>query len=1615
MNKLKLFGFFVLIIVIVGVVAFRQKTVYHTEISAFTMTAQGEDPNGISPDTHFLLYSSADLSPQVIAKYVKITPEARFSVKKVESALNTVEIIPEENLVSDKVYNIEIEKGPLASHDYSWAYQVKAPFQLISAVPKDHGTQVPTNTGIELEFNREGISNPTPDIAISPYVGGRFEVAGNKVRFIPTNPLEEATVYTVTIGPGLQVSGSDDTLGTETKIQFETAKKQVSADDYGVSFGRSFVEFNTGSELVFSVVAPDKPTADATVYRFKDAQEFIDSYAKVKGGNSWAYYMTDLDGKLSNYTRVYTGTVPLERQKSRYGYDSYLHIPQELPAGYYAVIAGPAKGQGITWFQINPGSSYSAISSQNSLIWLKDITTGKNLSGIPITYNGTRVGMTGNDGVALFNTPRDLISTTTDYYYSTKPRQFFVAELPTPVVIPVENEYGYNGYVTQESKWWDYISLNKPVYLPTDTIHFWSLLKAREGDISGQEVTVKLSTPYWDSRTTAVTYAETKVKVSDFGAVTGDLSYSNLTPSSYELTFSKGDEIISRQLISVGAYIKPAYKIDLEPVKTSVFAGDPVSFNVKAEFFDGTPVSNIDLNFSTYSEVAANKSGTVHLDQEGKGSFSFDTQYRELSYSSWPSYFQVSVGPSKSEEADISASATVLVFGPHISTDIQQTENGSTAIFNLKTREISLGNGKRLEPYWTNDAYLGNPVSGMVTTAVVSEIIYFKEQTATGYDPISKTTYPIYNYHTDYQEIQTVSVKSDINGNAQVVLPLDSKKNYKVKFTSTDAVGHTTTSERYVYSGFNYATDLSDDYYYPVSDYYASYKLGDQYTVKVQNSEGAKPVPSSGNFIFLKVNNGKITYSIQDSPDFTSTYQASDIPNVAIWPGWFSGGRFHSSSMSNISFDANERRLKIAVIKDKDTYKPGEKVTLDLKVTDKNNNPVRAEVNLSALDEAVFSISPEERDIVNAIYKDIYSTLLVRTSNMPPMSSGGAEKGGGGDDAPRSKLEEMALFKTIETDGSGSAHLDFTLPDNITSWRLTTQAVTKDLFAGKALNFIPVTLPFFVDATLNKTYLEGDDLVVRLRTFGTGSTNAAVTYTVESPTLDFKKAQKTGGNEIEFDLGKLTAGTHDLTIRVNDGTHKDALTRTITALPSYFTKQSSDFYEGTQGLSIRNKALGYTTLVFSPLGRGQVYSDLWNLRCGCGPRIDQKGAAVAATKLLNTYFDQKLDAPDFSIDKYFDSYNGIQLLPYSDGDLEMSALAAHTLDLDPLKQATLKSYFTRSLTDEKSDIHRISQSLYGLSAFGEPVLTKIQTILSSGTALDFSDRTYLALALDSLGAKEQARAVYEGKIKPYLETTSSYVFFKGGDDKDVIATALLAALATRLDIPEAPKMYLYVKDHPPKETLVNFEKILYLKDILSKLGESEVTFSYSAGGKNGTETLKNNDTFTLTLSPQELAQFNLSGVSGKLGIVSSYVESSAPNTFAHDKELSLEREYSLNNVISSTEFNEGDLVKVRLTPSYTSRALVGPYEIVDYLPSGMRFADNEATSKFVPNYSERIYPIEVDDQKVTFITDSNWARPIYYYARVVSKGVYKAEPATLQSMRNLDSITTSNAQSITIK
>lgn len=1712
--------------------------------SEFTLLPRMQDSSGIMPETTFTLTSTVDLDASAVKKSLSTEPSVELSVDKKDTG--TFVIKPKEPLAGDTVLAVKIDQGPIANRTFSWAYQVKAPFQVISTFPGDKGTGVPLNSTIEIELNREGVVDPMNAISITPNIRVRAEVHRNRIVLIPLQSLAEKTIYTVVVKQGLAVSGSIDTLAEQKTFMFETGQQNNTGGYSNFYFDKTFWEFKPGNEPSFSANVYNVPTTNlpSTVYRFNSVDDFINAYRGTTAPDrAWSQF-----GRVHAYSgggqKVFQGSLSVQEQQGV----KFFSVPQKFDRGYYLLQMTVGSRKIDTWFQMTSLASYIAISPEKTLVSLRNLDGGAPVSGVTVALEGNS-GLTDQNGVAMLPTPKEAIEDNTKGYpYADLPGLFAIARSSQgAVAIPFESRYGGFYKLTPSDKWWDYISVDKTMYAPTDTIQFWGLVKQRVGDdIRGSELKIQLTEPYWwgVSEKRAV-YGEATAVVSDFNTVTGAITYKGLRPGLYQLSVRRGNEVIVSQNISVSSYIKPAYKLIVEPSSNAVFDNERISYHVKAQFYDGTPVAKLGITYESYN-VATGGSGTVTLNAQGEGDFAIVAR-QASAYRYYPYYLSTTVRPTLAEEGEIATTTSVLVFGSAVRISLDQHMQENTTTVSGDVRRVVLEKVKRGASYWSQDSFLGDPVGGASVTVEKTEVFYDKQEIGKGYDPINKTTYPIYQYSTRKVPAGTDVLTADGKGAFTYSLQVDKGRQFELLFKVKDDQGRVESQQRYVANYDALGAYYDQGLYLQSSDPQKRlYALNDSITLDLQGVSGSSLPSGSKSFMFLKMLGGNIdSYVMSDAPVYQDTFKESYIPNLGVIGVWFNGDRYHDSFSVVVPFESSARGLTVNISKDKSQYRPGEQVKLSIDVSDRNGKGREAEVNVNVLDEAAYDLNPEERDIVNEVYRSIYSNVQTRSSHYTALQSGAegggcflagtqillpsgtksiedirlgdivmtrrdahsgeliparvglvgshlvngyllindtlkvtanhplfvngrwaqaglikegdllvdeqgndvrvdsiekvdgwvrtynfevlgehtyfangiyvhnAEKGGG---ESRSDFKDVATYLIVRTDRGGHGEATFKAPDNITNWKVMAQAVTKDLYVGKGIQSLAVTLPFFVDATINNTYLAGDNFIMRIR--GTGASQGTK-YTVQAPTLEKKSIAVDGNDSVQFDLGKLPVGTHTVTISGQSGSLRDSIKRNVKVIGSYLSRSATKYYDVTPSLeNIEGTKDGFTELVFTSQERGKLYGSVRNFSWTYGSRFEDVAGRNMAAILLGRYFGESTDTLE-PVLPYLNDGGGLAIFPYADSDLAMSAKYADLMqgELNDIPKNALKTYFESTLTDKKADLEREAIALYGLAALREPVLVSLQN-MKDQKDLTLMDHIYVALGLNAVGAKEEARAYWDQHLKSNISSKGSQLFVtKLSDEQNKIATALLANLAAGLQVPEAPALGSYALENRPKETLANLELLSYLKNALVHLRGGDVKFSFTTLRKNETITLHNDESYRLVLADDELKTLRIKNVDGKVGLVSHYDTPTSPQDIAKDSSIHVARSYSVNGKATTT-FTDGDMVKVTLTPSYDGGAFKGGYQITDYLPSGLRPVTKYNAVRLSAPYDCVIWPSVVYDQRVSFYDwNPRFAKcsSVHYYARVISKGTYRAEPAIIQSVKDLQSINFSGPSSVTIQ
>ncbi|MDM8548101.1 MG2 domain-containing protein [Candidatus Venteria ishoeyi] len=187
------------------------------------------------------------------------------------------------------------------------------------------------------------------------------------------------------------------------------------------------------------------------------------------------------------------------------------------------------------------------------------------------------------------------------------------------------------------------------------------------------------------------------------------------------------------------------------------------------------------------------------------------------------------------------------------------------------------------------------------------------------------------------------------------------------------------------------------------------------------------------------------------------------------------------------------KTLKVAVMPDKKMYRPRDQVSVKLNVSTPQGpltpeQPV--EIAVAVLDESVFDLLSQGLSYFDP-YKGFYTlddldvrnyNLLLKLVGRQKFEKKGANPGGDGGGSG-SKLSLRSLFKFvsywnpgIRVDEQGNAEIQFTVPDNLTGWRVLAMAVTPEDRMGLGHANFKVNQPLELRPVLANQLTVGDQV-----------------------------------------------------------------------------------------------------------------------------------------------------------------------------------------------------------------------------------------------------------------------------------------------------------------------------------------------------------------------------------------------------------------------------------------------------------------------------------------------------------------------------------------------------------
>lgn len=1003
--------------------------------------------------------------------------------------------------------------------------------------------------------------------SIRPAVEGAFEWKDTTLTFTPERGyFDENTTYTVTLDAAVKDSDGAPVIDKDYTWSFATGK-MGDVGSFGFGPNAQLVDADGRRAIQFSLVEPDVERVTFELYRLS-LEQFLDRYSSSFRG------VADPEKKpisLEGTTLAHSWLMDASRTPDNDTAIREVIIPPEAPPGMYILnlTAGHVNDQLIVLL-----THHTLLVKQAEgrlMAWVTDVNGG--------AVGDARVGVYARDGQLLAQGHTDEAGVF----------RAAVSRDPAPLIVVAGNgddvaasgltgEWRTSGYYWD---WWQstpttlkyaaYIYTDRPIYRPGQTMYFKAVIRRDDDAVLSvlsetSEVTVRIR----DARNNVV--QTMKLISNQFGAVNGEFIIAEgamLGNYAVEVVF---DSESHRQEFKVQDYRKPDYEVIVSTDATKYVAGDEIQVTVEARYFFGEPVPNADITISQYELgrdeycwdycpdtdiwLDIDRSAiTGKTDANGRFTFTVDAAmgYYGRGLYGWADLKQSIIGieatvDDGSHQA-VSSFAAVKVYSA--GEKIQMSTGGY-----LKTP------GQPFEVRASAFTIFDQPVSGRSLT------LQLRQWNSSRGD-----------YTT---VVHSFNLTTDANGLAALPVTVEKTGFYQAHLTARDRRGNEMTYDRWLYV-FGKADRWTSSSDLRIAADRDSYAPGEDAALIIESSFSGpalltfeRGTTRREQLIELTAPLTRVEVPVQpdDAPNIFATVNAWKEQDTSIGAIIENDSYYYYLSRADsrlftatveLHVPVTDKTLTVTVTPDKPAYSPRETATFTVRVTDWKGDPAAAEVSLALVDEAIFSLSDE---LSGPIFDSFYFERgnIVRTYNsMAPHrwlvgDEGGRGGGGGGGFSPgnpRSNFPDTAAWvPVLHTDWKGEAVVTFTLPDNLTSWRVTAKAVTTDTQVGETYVNVLTQQPIVVRPILPRALTAGDhvELSAIVHNYTGSSQKVAVSIEADRLTIDSAATQtitlRSGEQKIVgWAATAASAGEASVTVSAKTGEAGDAVRLTIPILP----------------------------------------------------------------------------------------------------------------------------------------------------------------------------------------------------------------------------------------------------------------------------------------------------------------------------------------------------------------------------------------------------------------------------------------------------------------------------------
>ena len=824
-----------------------------------------------------------------------------------------------------------------------------------------------------------------------------------------------------------------------------------------------------------------------------------------------------------------------------------------LPKGDYLVRANDGGWNLDLAFSVVDSAIVTKVANGELLAWVLDLDSGRVLPGVRVTAHGDLAGateqITDNSGIASFALPN------TAGEWPPKYRQYAVRiddggrqgvgstswqNGTDPYLLNIPIEYYPRQYV-------GHIYTERPIYRPGEEVFFKAIVRTDDD--------AAYAVPSWAPPIDVVIVdaqekelLRQRATLNEFGTFGGSLKLPDSAAiGDYRILLdaNRGNlnqyDSFAGSSFTVAEFRKPEFQVAVETDKPAYTNGESIQAKTTATFFFGGALEGAALEWSAMAVP-------FRLTVKGYERFSFsDYDYYRTSVIREGVRAQGSTitGPGglatfavpavlKGDEGamQFTVSATVTdQTAQAVASSTNVTVHPADLYAGIKPAGYLGESGKEARIDLVTTDTTGNilPNKPVVVNVYERTWVTTKQQTADGArryqsDPVDKL-------------VANLTATTNDKGEASVGYTPKSAGTLRLVAEVTDANGRKARSAAYlwVWGGIASWRVTNDDTLQLIADK-DSYEVGEIAEILV-------PAPFSNAVGLVTVERGKIiSRSTQtfatNNERLSIPITDKSVPNVFVTVVLYRRPTLddpvprYKVGYVELPVSTTTRALTVNIQPDHQQAKPGDKVTYDIRVTDAAGRGVKADLSVAVVDKALLSLT-EERGVNGMKAFWFERGLGVRTSASLSVSvnrsndviseprNGG--KGGGGldDDRLRQDFRNTAYWQSqLITKADGTASIEVTMPDNLTTWRLQARAVSGNTMVGEGTNELLSTQPLILRPALPRFLRVGDKATIRL----------LVRNATEKDT-DVKVSLAAEGIDLAGDLnrsGKVAAGASTL-------------------------------------------------------------------------------------------------------------------------------------------------------------------------------------------------------------------------------------------------------------------------------------------------------------------------------------------------------------------------------------------------------------------------------------------------------------------------------------------------------